>query len=124
MARVREGARTMGNGIGTGGHAARTIGRRRVLGAGALGVGSLAFLAACRGSDDGGSGSGSGETVRDTSAPSTLGQLQDTSAGARPGGIYQFYSAAEIDSLDALPAPSVNTARTASGYIYSRLLKF
>jgi len=62
-------------------------------------------------------------------APSTApqgasSQLQDTSASAKPGGIYQWFSAAEIDSLDALPAPSVNTARTASGYVYSRLLKF
>jgi ABC-type transport system substrate-binding protein len=81
------------------------------------GSGALALsLVGCGSDGDGGS--------QESSEQGLLSKPVDTSNQAKPGGILQSYQSSNITTLDMLPAPNDSTGRTASGYIYSRLMKF
>lgn len=121
----------------------RRISRRRALAAGAVTTAAAAFLAACGGDDEGdgtaatgstgngstGSGSSTGATTTGSSGTGSTGgatsgllaPVEDTSANAKQGGIWQTYITADLQSLD----PYQVTAGSAHApWTYSRLVRY
>jgi ABC-type transport system substrate-binding protein len=100
-------------------HQAR-ISRRRGLATGAgLGV-SAALLAACGGSDSGGSSSPGTPTTGDKSGL----VFQPSESKPKPGGTLKHYVTADILHFDALADPSASTVANSSEPFYPRLFRF
>lgn len=93
------------------------INRRKAIGgAAAAGLGALAISAVgCGGAEDGGNG-------EPADASGLLGERIDTSKDAKPGGVFQGLTTADVTNFDPLSSPSFTT-QVMSGWVYSRLLK-
>jgi ABC-type transport system substrate-binding protein len=92
------------------------------------GVVATAWLAACGGSSnkESGSGSPSGSSATQAAAGTPSGLVtagQDTTAKAVPGGIYRYYATADQPTLDPL-ASLTTTLHTITGHVYSRLFRY
>ena len=122
----------------------RRVSRRGILQSAAVGIGGIAFAAACGGSSNsptksGTAAGGAGPSAATSAAsftPSALGTAQataapqvqskliprtDTTAQAVPGGIYQSYTTGDATNLDPLSSQSF-TANAVGAYMYPRLI--
>jgi peptide/nickel transport system substrate-binding protein len=97
---------------------ARTNRRKALASAGAVGLGAVALAAVgCGGGEEGGDGDGGAPD-----ASGLLGERVDTTKDAKPGGVFQGLTTADVTSFDPLTSPSFTT-QVMSGWVYSRLLK-
>ena len=98
----------------------RRLSRRRAIAtSGALGA-AAAFLAAC-GGDDGDGGSGTSGAV-DRSG--LIHQPQDTTAGAKTGGVLKHFFAQDITHFDAAISDSSQTSGLSASPFYPKLMEF
>jgi ABC-type transport system substrate-binding protein len=120
----------------------RRVSRRGILHSATVGIGGVAFAAACGGSNSNGNkpaanqgpASGSGAsftpaavgTAQATSAPAVQSKFiprTNTTAQAVPGGTWASYTTADVTNLDSITSPSF-TAAVAAAYMYPRLINF
>ncbi len=94
------------------------LARRSVLGGMALAGGGLlgATLVGCGGGDG-------GEKEAEKKGSSLLSERKDTTAQAKPGGIFQSYTTIDATSLDPIAA-SANLDRTEASYSYNKLFHY
>lgn len=111
----------------------RRLARRKVLLAGGSAALGAAFLAACGGDDEpssstgstgsAGTGSTSGSTGG-TGASGLLASAVDTTSSARPGGVFPYYTASEVATMDPLNNASVGSGINFQAYAYSRMFQW
>ncbi len=96
------------------------LSRRRALGgAAALGAGATALsLVGCGGGDSGGSSGSGGD------ANALIAKPRDTTAQAKPGGVFKDFLPADTTTMDPIQSTSFTAKAYVAAFTYPQLVKF